>query len=43
MDDAVEDNVGDRRHCNHVVPAVDGNLAGDDKGAGVVAVRDDFL
>ena len=42
MDDAVEDRVGERWYPNHVVPAVDGNLAGDDEGAFVVAVLDDL-
>ena len=42
VDDAIEDGVGERRHADHVVPAIDRNLAGDDEGAGVVAVLDDF-
>ena len=30
------------QYANHVMPAVDGNLTGDDEGAGVVAVLDNF-
>jgi hypothetical protein len=30
VDDAVENRVGERRDSNHLVPAVDRNLAGDD-------------
>ena len=30
------------RGANHIVLAIDGNLAGDDEGALVVAVLDDF-
>jgi hypothetical protein len=42
VDDAVEDRVGERRDSNHIVPAVDRNLAGDDERAFVVTVLDDF-
>ncbi len=42
MDDSVENGVGERRDANHIVPAIDRNLAGDDEGALVVAVLDDF-
>ena len=42
MDDSVENGVGERRDANHIVRAIDGNLAGDDEGAFVVAVLDDF-
>jgi hypothetical protein len=42
MDDSVEDGLGERREANHIVPAIDGNLAGDDEGAFVVSVLDDF-
>jgi hypothetical protein len=42
VDDSVENGVGERRDDNHIVPAIDGNLAGDDEGALVVAVLDDF-
>ena len=42
VDDSVENGVGERRDANHIVPAIDGNLAGDDEGALVVAVLDDF-
>ena len=42
MDDAVEDRVGERWYPNHVVPAVDGNLAGDDERSLIIAVFDDF-
>ena len=42
MNDAVEDRVGERRDPDHVVPAIDGDLAGDDERSLVVAVFDDF-
>ena len=42
VDHAVENRVGERRDADHIVPAVDGNLAGDDERALVVAVLDDF-
>jgi len=42
VDDPVEDRVGERRNPDHVVPAVDRNLAGDDERALVIAVFDDF-
>ncbi len=42
MDDAVEDGVGERRDADHVVPAVDRNLAGDDQRALVITVFDNF-
>ena len=42
VDDAVENRVGERWDSNHIVPAVDRNLAGDDEGAFVVTVLDDF-
>jgi hypothetical protein len=39
VDDAVEDRVGG---SDHVVPSVDGNLAGDDKRSFILAVFDVF-
>ena len=42
VDDAVENRVGQSRDSNHLVPAIDRNLAGDDERAFVVAVLDDF-
>ena len=42
VNDAVEDGVGERGDPDQVMPAVDGNLAGDDQRALVVAVLDDF-
>ena len=42
MNDAVEDGVGERGNGDQVMPAVHGNLAGDDERALVVAVLDDF-
>jgi hypothetical protein len=42
VDDAVENRVGECRDSNHIVPAVDRNLAGDDERAFVVTVLDDF-
>ena len=42
VDDAVEDGVSERGYPDQIVPAVDGNLAGDDERALVVTVLDDF-
>src|ERR1700733_3179124 len=42
MNDAVEDGVSERGYPDQIVPAVDGNLAGDDERAFVVAILDDF-
>ena len=42
VDDAVEDGVGEGGNADQIVPAVNGNLAGDDQRAPVVAVFDDF-
>jgi hypothetical protein len=42
VNDAVEDGVGERRNPDQVMPAVHGNLAGDDERALVVAIFDDF-
>src|SRR6202451_2030919 len=42
MNDAVEDGVSERGYPDQIVPAVDGNLAGDDERALVVAILDDF-
>jgi hypothetical protein len=42
VDDAVEDGVGQGRLADQVVPFVDRDLAGDQRGAAAVAVFDDF-
>ena len=42
MNDAIEDGVGECGYPDQIVPAVDGNLAGDDERAFVVAILDDF-
>src|SRR5271166_2588008 len=42
VNDAVEDGVGERGNADQVMPAVHGNLAGDDERAFVVAILDDF-
>src|SRR5215472_6157532 len=42
MDDAVEDGVGEGRFADRIVPTVDRDLAGDQRGAAAVAVLDDF-
>src|SRR6516162_479440 len=42
MDDAVEDGVGEGRFADQIVPAVDRDLAGDQRGATAVAVLDDL-
>jgi hypothetical protein len=38
VDDAIEGGVGEGRIADDVVPAIDGHLAGEQDGAGVVAV-----
>ena len=38
----VEDGVGEGGNPDQIVPAIDGNLAGDDERAFVAAVLDDF-
>ena len=43
MDEAIQDGVGQGGNDDQVVPAIDGNLAGDDDRAFVVAVLDDFV
>src|SRR5712671_1667240 len=40
--EAVEDGIGDGRVDNHLVPVIDGELAGHDGGTAAVAVIDDF-
>jgi hypothetical protein len=42
VDDAVEDGVGEGRFADQVVPAVDRDLAGDQRGTAAVAVFDDL-
>src|SRR5260370_2175334 len=42
VDEAVEDRIGERRACDHVVPSIDRHLAGDEDRSGVDAVLDDF-
>ena len=42
MNDAVEYGVGERGYPDQIVPAVDGNLAGDDERSLMIAVFDDF-
>ena len=42
MDDAVEDGVGEGGIADHLVPAIDRDLAGDQQRAPVVAVIDDL-
>jgi hypothetical protein len=42
VNDAVEDGVGEGWNVDQVMPAVHGNLAGDDERAFVVAILDDF-
>ena len=42
VDEAVEDGVGQGGVANDLVPVVDGNLAGDEGGASVVAVFNDL-
>jgi len=42
VNDAVEDRVGKGGNADQIMPAVHGNLAGDDERAFVVAILDDF-
>ena len=42
MDDAVENGVGERGIANHLVPAIDRELAGDQQGSPIVAIVDDL-
>src|SRR6516165_5111569 len=42
VDDAVEDGVGDGRFADDVVPAIDGDLTGDEGCTAAVAVLDDL-
>ena len=42
VDDPVEDRVGESRLADQVLPAVDRDLASDQRGAAAVAVLDDF-
>ena len=42
VDEAVEDGVGVGRVADHLVPFVDGELAGDDGGAAAVAFFEDL-
>jgi len=42
VDDAIQDCVGQRGDPDQIVPAVHGNLTGDDERAPIVAVLDDF-
>ena len=42
VDDAVEDGVGERWDADQIVPAVHGNLTGEDERALVVTILDDF-
>ncbi len=42
MHQAVEDSVGQRRVTDDVVPALDGDLAGDDRGCAPMAIFEDL-
>jgi len=42
VDYSIEDRIGECRDADHIVPAVDRDLAGDHERAGVVAILDDF-
>ena len=42
MDDAVENGVAQGGIANHLVPAIDRDLAGDQQGSPVVAIVDDL-
>ena len=42
MDETIEDGIGQGRHADHIVPAVDRHLAGEEDGASVVTILDDL-
>jgi hypothetical protein len=42
MDEAVEDGIGNGWIADHVVPVIDGNLAGDDRRTLLVSILDVF-
>ena len=42
VDDTVEDGIGEGWLADHLVPAGDGQLAGDQSGGGAMAVLDDL-
>ena len=42
MDEPVENGVGNGGIGDHLVPVIDGDLAGDDGGAALMAVVDDL-
>lgn len=42
VNETVEDGIGDRWTADHVVPVIDGHLAGDDGRSLLVAVLDDL-
>ena len=42
VDDAVENGVGQGRIANHLVPAIDRDLAGDQQRSSVAAIVDDL-
>ena len=42
VDEAVEDGVGIGGIADEVVPLIDGDLAGDERGAAAVALFEDF-
>ena len=42
VDEAIEDGVRERRIADHVVPMIDGHLAGDDGGSLLIAIFDDL-
>ena len=42
MDDAIEDGVGESRLADDLVPLVERELAGDERGASAIAVLDDL-
>ena len=42
VDYAIKDRIGECRDADHIVPAVDRDLAGDHERAGVVTILDNF-
>src|ERR1700674_1289765 len=42
VDEAIKDGIGDGRIDDHLVPVIDGELTGHNRGAAAVAIVDDF-
>lgn len=42
MDEAISEGIGERGFANALMPVLDGELAGDDRSAGAVAIFEQF-